>query len=198
MNRRLLSCVVSAFLMAEMCACASAPKSANASPAMPQATPSAASSQQAEASTYKFTEGNIQFTVPAGWEVKPENGAVTVSPKAGSAQMTFSAVRDAIGLNSDERERLLNSLIEKQKPADVQLGIYQDSQMIGDMRSAARPFTGKNGGRDVNGMYMLLGVLDKDAPAEKYVFIVASSEQGAGESVEKGMDTLLKSIKKLG
>jgi hypothetical protein len=46
-------------------------------------------------------------------------------------------------------------------------------------------------------MYMLLGVLDKDAPAEKYVFIVGSTEQGVGESVEKGMDTVLKSIKKV-
>lgn len=152
---------------------------------------------QAETSPYKFTEGNIQFTVPAGWELKSEKGSVTVSPKADSStRIIFAAVPDAIGLNADERERLLNSLIDKQKSADVKLGNYTDNETIGGIRYAVRPFTGSSGGRDVHGMYMLLGVVDKEAPVEKYVFIAASSLQGAGESVDKDMDTILHSLKR--
>lgn len=187
MNKRLLSGAMSALLVAGMCACATALTSLIAH---------SVSAQQAEASTYKFTEGNIQFTVPAGWDVKAEKGTVTVSPKTGGGQITLSSVPDAIGLNSDERERLLNSMAEK-KSADLKLGVYGDNETVNGLRYSFRPFTGKDGGREVNGMYMLLGVLDKDAPVDKYVFISASSAQGAGESVEKGMDAILHSFKRL-
>lgn len=186
MNQRPLSGAMSALLIG-LCACAAA---------LSGLIVQSASARQGEASTYKFTEGNIQFNAPAEWEVKPEKGAVTVSPKAGGAEVMFSAVPDAVGLNYDERERLLNGLIDKQKGADVKLGDYQDDYKPGDLSHFSRPFTGKNGGREVNGVYMLLGVPDKESGAQRYVFIAASSEQGVGEGVEKGMDTLLRSIKR--
>jgi hypothetical protein len=175
-------------LLIGLCACAAALSGLIVRPA---------SARQGEASTYKFTEGNIQFTVPAEWDVKSDKGTVTLSPKAGGGQVTFSAVPDAVGLNYDERERLLNGLIDKQKGADVKLGDYQDDYKPGELSRFSRPFTGKNGGRDVNGMYLLFGVPDKESAVHRYVFIAASSEQGAGEGVDKSIDALLRSIKRV-
>src|SRR5947209_6143886 len=99
MSKRLLSCALAAVLLAGVCSQASA-VATSARPFTP-----AAPTMQDDASTYKFTDGGIQFSVPAGWEVKPDgDGAVKVFPKTGgNVQIAFVALPIATDLNPEEK-----------------------------------------------------------------------------------------------
>ena len=69
-----------------------------------------AAARQGAAKVYKFTHGGIQFTVPAGWDVKAEKDSVKVLPKSGSAQIAFVALPIPATLDKDQRASLFDSL----------------------------------------------------------------------------------------
>jgi hypothetical protein len=153
---------------------------------------SSAATRQGDASIYKFKEGGIQFTVPAGWEVKPDKeGAVKVSPKTGgNAQIAFVALPIATDLNSDERASLFDTLVEKIKSASLQLGDYRDNETLGGMRLALRPYEGKNNGHDVQGMFFLLS-------ADKFIFIVLAADKSGGPALSNDVEAVINSVKKI-
>src|ERR1051325_3933640 len=92
--------------------------------------------REGEVLLYKFTEGAIQFTVPAGWEVKSDNqGTVKAAPKTGgNAQIAFIALPIASDINSDDRASLFDTLVEKSKFTDLELGNYKDNETLNKMR----------------------------------------------------------------
>ena len=145
--------------------------------------------RQAAASVYKFKEGGIQFTLPAGWEARPDpEGAVKVGPKTGgNAQIAFIALPVAADLNADDKASLFDTLVEKSKSADWQLGEYKDNETMGGMRLALRPYESKN---NVHGMFFLLS-------ANKLVFIVLAINKAAPATVNSDAETVINTVKKI-
>jgi|GEM_PF-4610664 len=143
-----------------------------------------------DASAYKFTDAGIQFTVPAGWDVKTEKDSVKVFPKGHNAQIAFVALPIASDLNSDERESLFDTLSGKAGITELKLGDYADHEKIGGMRAAARRYEGKNNDHEVSGIFILLN-------AEKYIFIVLVVDKSAGSTFDKDVETVFKSLEKI-
>jgi hypothetical protein len=186
MNKRLLAGALGTVLLAGVCSQASV-LATFARPVTP-----AASTPQDAASTYKFTEGGVQFSVPAGWEAKPDgDGAVKVTPKAGgNVQIAFVALPIPTDLNPDERAGLVEKLSGKSGVTDLKLGEYKGNETLGGMKLAVRPYEGKNNGHDVEGMFFLLS-------AEKLVFIALVADKSRGEALSKDAETVINSVKKI-
>lgn len=187
MNKRLLSCALGTVLLAGVCSQASIV----ATSARPVAC--AASTPQGDATTYKLTGGGIQFSVPAGWDVKPDgDDAVKVFPKTGgNVQIAFVALPIATdAISSEDRAGLLETLSGKSGVTDVKLGEYKGNETMGGMKLAVRPYEGKNNGHDVEGMFFLLS-------AEKFVFIVLVADKSRSEAVSKDAETVINSVKKI-
>lgn len=187
MNKRLLSCALGIVLLAGVCLQASVV----ATSARPST--SAASTPQGDASTYKFTGGGIQFSVPAGWDVKPDgDDAVKVFPKAGgNVQIAFVALPIATdSLNPDDKAGLLETLSGKSGVTEMKLGEYKGNETMGGMKLALRPYEGKNNGHDVEGMFFLLS-------AEKFVFIALVIDKSRSEALSKDAETVMNSVKKI-
>ncbi|HEX8719119.1 MAG TPA: hypothetical protein VF736_00625 [Pyrinomonadaceae bacterium] len=171
-DRLLLSCALRALLLAAVCA------------------PAFAATQDA-ATTYKFTDGGVQFTVPAGWEAKPDKGAgaVKVAPTAGGdAQIAFVALPSELA--SADRAELVERLGGKAGVTDLKLGEFKGDETMGGMKVAVRPFEGRNNGRDVDGMFFLLD-------AEKPVFIVLVIDRERGKPLAEGAEAVINSVRKI-
>ena len=186
MSKRLLSCALAAVLLAGVCSQASA-VATSARPFTP-----AAPTMLDDASTYKFTDGGIQFSVPAGWEVKPDgDGAVKVFPKTGgNVQIAFVALPIATDLNPEEKAGLVEKLSAKSGVTDLKLGEYKGNETMGGMKLAVRPYEGKNNGHDVEGMFFLLS-------AEKLVFIALVADKSRSEALSKDAEAVINSVKKV-
>lgn len=174
MNIRLLSNAIAAILLTALCAV-----NVVSSPA-----------RQGAAKAYEFTDGGIQFTVPAGWSIKSEKDSVKVFPKGGSIQIAFVALTISADIKADEKQSLFDSLSEKAGITDRRLGDYVDNQTMGDMKVAARPFEGKNNGHEVEGVYYLLS-------SDKFVFIVLVADKSASDALGNEAISIIKSIKKI-
>lgn len=148
-----------------------------------------ASSRQDTARVYKFKDGGIQFTVPAGWDIKTENDSVKVSPKGGSAQIAFVALPIPATLDKDERASLFDSLSAKAGITDMKFEDYVDNETMNGMKVSVRPYEGKNNGHDVEGVFLLLN-------AEKLIFITLVAAKSPGE-ISKELETVINSIKKI-
>lgn len=150
---------------------------------------SPAAAGQSAAKVHEFTDGGIQFNVPAGWDVKAEKDSVKIMPKDGGAQIAFVALGLPTSLGKDERTSLFNSLSEKAGITDMKPGPYVDNETIGDMKVSVRPFQGKNNGHGVEGVFFLLN-------AEKLVFITLVSAK-SGDEISKELESVINSIKKM-
>lgn len=148
-----------------------------------------ASARQGAARVYRFTDGGIQFTVPAGLDVKAEKDSVKVLPKSGSAQIAFVALPIPTNLNKDERASLFDSLSGKAGITDIKLGDYLNNETMNGMKVSVRTYQGKNNGHDVEGVFFLLN-------AEKLVFITLVSAK-SGDDISKELETVIESIKKI-
>ena len=148
-----------------------------------------ASARQGSARVYEFTDGGIQFTVPAGWEVKADKDSVKILPKGGSAQIAFVALPIPTNLDKDERSSLFDSLSGKAGIADMRLGDYMPNETMSGMKVSVRPFEGKNNGHDVEGAFFLLN-------ADKLVFITLVAAKSGGDT-SKELETVMNSIKKI-
>ena len=191
MKRRLLSSVLGIILFIAVCAPASVLFAAFAASPKANTNQPAKTSQPAEAGVYKFKEAGIQFTVPAGWEAKAEEGAVKVSPKSGGmAQIAFIALPISKDMDDADRADLFNTIVEKSKPAGAKLGDYVANETMGGMRVSLRPYEGKNNGHEVQGMYFLLS-------AEKLVSIVLVIDKAAGEALNTDAENIINSVKKI-
>src|SRR5260370_7860855 len=121
MYKRLLSCALGAILLSGLCVQASM----SATHAVRVA--GAASARHSEVFVYKFSDGGIQVTVPAGWDVKGDADTVKLFPKGQSAQIAFVALGiSPTDLNSDQTETLFDSLSGKAGVTDMKLDNYVD------------------------------------------------------------------------
>lgn len=181
MKKQLITGAFCSLLSAVMCA-----------PAAVLVTPivsGAASSRQDAAKVFKFTDGGIQFTVPAGWDVKADKDSVKISPKGGSAQIAFVALPIPATLDKDERASLFDSLSAKAGITDMKLEDYVDNETMNGMKVSVRPYEGKNNGHEVEGMFFLLN-------AEKLIFITLVAAKSPGD-ISKELETVINSIKKI-
>src|SRR6185369_9100988 len=145
--------------------------------------------RQDAARVYKFKDGGIQFTVPAGWDIRADNDSVKVSPKGGSAQIAFVALPIPANLAREERASLFDSLAEKAGITDMKPGGYVDNETMGGMKVSVRPYEGKNNGHDVEGVFFLLD-------AEKMVFITLVAAKSRGD-INNELEAVINSIKKI-
>ncbi|HKQ07414.1 MAG TPA: hypothetical protein VJ464_19975 [Blastocatellia bacterium] len=191
MKKRPLSSVLGIILLTAVCAPASMLFAARAANPKANTNQPAGASRPAQASVYKFKEAGIQFTVPAGWEAKAEEGAVKVSPKSGGmAQIAFIALPISKDMSDEDRADLFNTIVEKSKPAGAKLGDYVANETMGGMRVSLRPYEGKNNGHEVQGIYFLLS-------AEKMVSIVLVIDKAAGEALNTDAENIINSVKKI-
>ena len=182
MYKQLLSGALGAILLGLICAEASV-SGINTIPSA-----SVVLAWQREASVHKFADGGIQFTVPAGWDVKSEKDTVKVFPEGHNAQIAFVSLIP-MDLNSDQRESLFNSLLEKAGITDMTLDVYHDSESLGGMRVASRFYKGKIKEQDVAGMFFLLR-------GDKYVFITVVAAKSEADTYQE-LEAVINSIKKI-
>jgi len=145
--------------------------------------------RQDAARVYKFKDGGIQFTVPAGWDVKAEKDSVKVLPKGGAAQIAFVALPIPTDIEKVERVSLFDSLAAKAGITDMKPGGYVDNETMGGMKVSVRPYEGKNNGHEVEGVFFLLD-------AEKLVFITLVASKSRGD-ISNELEAIINSIKKI-
>ncbi len=182
MKKQLLTGALCALLSTAVCAPASVLVTS-------ASVPTPASARQGTARVYKFADGGIQFTVPAGWDVKADKDSVKILPKSGSAQIAFVALPIPTNLDPDDRVSLFDSLSGKAGITDMKLGDYLNNETMNGMKVSVRPYEGKNNGHDVEGVFFLLN-------AEKLVFITLVAAK-SGDDISKELETVIESIKKI-
>jgi hypothetical protein len=147
-----------------------------------------APARQDEAKTYKFTDGGIQFTVPAGWETKAkDDGSVKVAKTGG--QITFVALPIPADMSAADRASLVDDLAKKNNKSwgdEITMSDYKEDKDNG-LTVGVRPFKGKANGHEVEGAYLFL-------TAKKPVFIVMLIDD---ESAKPDVESILSSIKKI-
>jgi hypothetical protein len=183
MYNRLLSTSLAAILLAGVSA------QTSVLTAFARPVTSAASARQDGASLYKFNEGGIQFTVPAGWEVKAGDDFVKVFPKNHGAQIAFVALPTPANLDADQRADLFDSLSGKAGINDMTLDKYMDDETLGGMKASLRFYKGKNNGYDVAGMFLLLR-------GEKPVFITLVAAKSEADAYQE-LETIINSVRKI-
>ena len=146
---------------------------------------------QGKSSVHKLEEAGIQFTVPAGWDVKAEKDGVKVVPReTHNAQVAFIPLPIPADMSAEQKEELFNSEAGKSGVSEQTLGDYKGHESVNGIPVAARPFEGKNNGHDVEGVYYLVS-------ADKLVFIVLVGDKSLSDELGNEAVAIIKSIKKI-
>lgn len=190
MNRTLLSGALSILLLAGLCLHSSALATSTFSASSIIANP------QDGGSVYKFKEAGIQFIVPAGWHIeKDKDGDVTVSKEEGDNFVVFLfsiAPPEVSTLTSEQQLKVLSEGVLSGTKKDFK-GLKLADPKKGTQNGIAitsQVFEGKQKGVDMIGTFVLLST-------DKPVFMYVQGTAKHSENLEKEIDKLLVSIKKI-